>query len=308
MLKAAAAGLAAASLAGCAPVTAYRYTALVPAARPLAWDGRTGQQGSLRLEGTLAKATVERNYAPVEHDTAVHVAEVMVEGAAALAVTSGFEIGVRAAYAQYAWSVPSAVGTEPLPSHPGSWGIGPEVRGTIPIGKARRFAIGLAGNAMNYDVPYAEWSRTGPDSPNGQTTPCAPSPTCTVDSSGTHYALFSERSEGHWTISFGVYPSYAFGEHGEYGRIFALLGGHTGFQNDGFTDRPTNGSTVKTTGPVWMAGAGYGIELDALHLGALLYQPLGESTIAYGPGGMLTVGLNVDLWDPKGGRRSDETD
>ncbi len=284
----------------CTVNTPYRYTAVVPAARPLGWDGRTGQRGSLRVEGTLSTSSVAENLYPVEHDTAVRVPEVTVEGTATLAVTSGFELGVRGAYARYAWTAPSAVGTEPLPSQPDSWGVGPEVRGTIPFGKEGRFAIGLAANVMSYTVPYAEWSRTGPDSPNGRTTPCVPSATCTIDApSGAHYALFSERSEGHWTTSFGIYPSYAFGERGEYGHVFAILGGHTGFKNDGFTDHPTNGSTVESTGPVWMLGGGYAADVDVVHLGALVYQPLASAGtgVAYNPGVMLTVGLNIDLTD-----------
>jgi len=31
---------------GCSPDTVYRFTALTPAARPLAWDGRIARRGA----------------------------------------------------------------------------------------------------------------------------------------------------------------------------------------------------------------------------------------------------------------------
>ena len=164
-------------------------------------------------------------------------------------------IGLRGSYAAYQWANPSAAGTLPLPSEPGTWGIGPEVRVAIPFDHQKRFALGLAANMMRYQTPYAEWTLTGPQSANGQTAPCVPSTTCV-----SGYSLFDERSESHLVYSFGLYPSIALGDEGEYGHVFAMFGGTNGFKNDGFANTPTNGSSIDVTGPVWMVGGGYGID------------------------------------------------
>jgi hypothetical protein len=236
-----------AALTGCNPTTTYRYTALTPAARPIPWDGRAANGGELRVEGSISKDTVFEKSFPQLHDTALHVPGVTAEGSISIAPIRNFEIGIRGAYSAYAWSQASIDGTEPLPSHPAVWGIGPELKGTINIDKKRRFAIGIAGNIMRYETPYSEWSLTGPGSANGQTTECSPSPTCTIDPAtlnGAHYKLFDEKSESHLTMSLGIYPSFDFTGTGEYGHVFGVLAGTTGFENDGFTDTAQNGSTL----------------------------------------------------------------
>src|SRR5215467_9079940 len=123
-------------LCGCEPpITPYRYTAVIPAAHAMSWDGRTVKDGHLRIEGTITGDSIRRNYTPVLHDTAVHVPDQTLEGAASLAIAPGVEIGGRYAYAAYAWTEVSAEGTLPLPSHPSVWGIGPEARFMIPFDK-----------------------------------------------------------------------------------------------------------------------------------------------------------------------------
>ena len=132
------------ALFGCNPETPYRYTALTPAARPIPWDGRAAKAGQLRIEGALSKDTVYQKALPQLHDTALNVPELTAEGSISIAPIKGFEMGIRGAYSAYAWSQASIDGTEPLPSHPAVWGVGPEFKGTINIDKKRRFAIGLA--------------------------------------------------------------------------------------------------------------------------------------------------------------------
>jgi hypothetical protein len=281
------------ALAGCAPTTPYRYTAFVPSARPIPWDGRAAKAGTLRVEGTIAGSNVETNDAPQLHDTALLVPQWTVGGSAALAITSEIEVGVRFDYASYAWRQESAAGTLPLPSRPATWSVGPELRMAIPLDEDRRFMLGVAANLVRAEVPFAEWTLTGPGSPNGAATPCTPSATCTGG-----YSLFDERSESHLIYSFGVYPSLAFGDHGEYGHAFALLGGTNGFKNDGFTDHPTNGSTVDVIGPVWLVGGGYGISVDSFRVAAMGFWPVTDSSSAvnYGMGFQLTIGANLPLW------------
>jgi hypothetical protein len=297
-----AAGLA--LVGGCAPTTPYRYSALTPAVRPLAWDGRAAPGGTLRIDGSVTHANVETDPAPVANkSSALWVPEWTADASLMLAVTSELELGLRGSYAAYQWSNASAVGTVPLPSEPSTWGIGPEVRVAIPLDEKHRFALGFAANILRYSVPYSEWTLTGPGSANGAAQSCAPSSTC-VNSQGSYYSFFDERSESHLVYSFGIYPSMTVGEGGKYGHVFALLGGTNGFQNDGFATTPTNGSTVDVIGPVWMIGGGYGYSFEAFHVSAMLFRPFTDSSSAvdYSVGGQITLGVNADLWSSDNSR------
>jgi hypothetical protein len=290
------------ALMGCDPATPYRYTALTPAARPIPWDGRAAKGGEVRIEGSISKNTVYQKVDPQIHDTALNVPEMTAEGSISIAPIKGFEIGVRGSYAAYAWSQPSIDGTEPLPSHPPVWGVGPEFKGTINVDKKRRFAIGIAGNIMRYQTPYAEWSLTGPGSANGQATPCTLSPTCTMDPltiNNAHYSLFAEKSESHFTGTIGVYPSYDFTGTGEYGHIFGVLAGTTGFENDGFTNEAQNGSTLTGYLFIPIVGVGYGIDVNPVRASIMIYDPITtyDSPVYYGPAAMGTIGFDIDLWD-----------
>ena len=288
---------AAAALTGCVPETPYRYSAFVPAARPIAWDGHTTEPGTLRIEGTVTSASPYENPAPQIHDSALFVPAWSVEGSAALAVARHVELGVRGTYASYDWASVTAAGTMPLPSAPPSWGWGPELRLSFPLDHDKHAYLGVAGNVMLYQVPYAEWTLTGPGSPNGMTVPCTPSTTCVYG-----YSLFAEKGESDLVYNVGVYPSYGFGHLNTYGHVFGVVDLTSGFKNDGFTDTPTNGSSVQGVGPIIVLGVGYGLEVDVLRLAALVYDPLTDSgsPVHYGPGFMLTVGVDAELWSPKG--------
>jgi hypothetical protein len=290
-----AASLAAlAALTGCAPTTTYRYSAYVPAVRPIPFDGLTPPAGTLHVEGTAANSAVQQNWAPQLHDTAVYVPQWTAEGAILLAVSSHVELGVRAAYADYGWAQQSAVGTMPVPNAPASIGWGPEVRVSFPLDERKRLALGFAGNFMSYQVPYAEWTLTDANvASTSSNTSCAPSA-----GSCDGYSLVDTKSESHWVYSLGVYPSYAFGEGGKYGHVFGLVDATNGFANDGFTDQPSNGSTVTSVGPVWIVGGGYAIGYEFIKASALVYWPMTDrsSPVEYGPGMMFTVALNAPLW------------
>ncbi len=71
--------------------------------------------------------------------------------------------------------------------------------------------------------------------------------------------------------------------------------------NDGFTDKPQNGSTIHGTS-LFQIGGGYGISVQMVHLMAMLYKPLndGGSEISYGFGVQFGAGVNFDLWTPHG--------
>ena len=294
---------AALGLSACTPSTNYRYTGLVPAAHALAWDGRTAADGSLRLEGSMAQSTVRRDIVPVRGDTALRVPNTTLEGAAFLAAVPNIELGVRYAYAAYAWSEPSAEGTMSLPSHPSVWGIGPEIRAAIPFDKRKRFMVGVAANVMRFDVPYAEWQKTPA---------CMLGPTCAFDTyagdAGTYYKLVDEKSEAHFTLAIAVYPSLLLGQDGEYGHVFGGFAVHSAFKNDGFTDTSSNGSTIQDAGLLFVMGAGYGIAFEPFRLAAMLTLPTttSSSPVNYGMGGFFTVGVDLELWESKEARHARE--
>jgi hypothetical protein len=112
------------------------------------------------------------------------------------------------------------------------------------------------------------------------------------------YTPVDSGSEGHLVYNLGVYPSYAFGPHGEYGHIVGLVAITSGFRNDGFSNQPNGNSTVDSVGPIWMLGGGYGFSYQWLRVSALVYKPMTDSSspIDYGPGGMLTFGVQTDLF------------
>ena len=307
-LGAAGALVALAALSGCTPETRYRYTGYVPAARALAWDGRTAKDGSLRLEGTISATSVRRNLTPQEHDTALRVPNVMAEGAALLAAAPGFEIGARYAYASYDWSEQSAQGTMPLPSKPSVWGIGPEVRGTLMLDKRRQWALGVGGNLMRYETPYAEWIHVS--SCPALTATCVQDQFTFVNGLRTtsYYKLNpvdGEKSESHITMNIGVYPSVSLGRDGDLGHLFAGFAVHTTFKNDGFTDVQQSGSTIQDAGLIYIAGIGYGIGFEPFRVAAMLTLPFTTytSSINYGPSGFVTVGVDLSLWESKLDRR-----
>lgn len=283
-------------VSGCTPPsTPYRYTGLTPAAKPLPFDGRTAPDGSLRLSGTLAAGDVyEKPYAQL-HDTALKVPEITSEGSLMLAPARGFEFGIRGSYAAYRWAQSATTGTMPVPSRGGTWGVGPEAHGEVRFGRTRAFGLGFGLNAVWNSVPFAQWNRVGTDQAQ-----CSPGVACAIDQNNVHYALFTESRETHITFQGAVVPSYAFGTAGEYGHVFLSLGFTTGFQNDGFTNKPQNGSTIASSGLLFVPAIGYGAHLfDVVNLSAMLFKPLTsfDSPVQYGAGGMFTLGVDFELWE-----------
>jgi hypothetical protein len=283
------------SLLACAPQTQYRRSAYVPAVRPIPFDGRIASPGTLRIEGTATGTGVSENLAPQVGDSALLVPKVTLEGSAMVAVTPHAEFGLRASYADYAWRQASALGTMPVPSETASTGYGLEVHVALPLSKDGKVSVGFAGNVMLYHVPYAEWQLTGVGS-SPPTPDCVPSTTCV-----SGYTLHDTRADDPLVYSLGLYPSYAFGDHGELGHIVGVIAATSGFKNNGFSDQPANGSTLDSVGPIWTLGAGYGFSRDWGRLSGLLYRPItdGSSPVDYGFGVEITLGINVELWSSK---------
>jgi hypothetical protein len=113
-----------------------------------------------------------------------------------------------------------------------------------------------------------------------------------------NYSLVTTGNDTDWTLALGVYPSYSFGPDGRYGTAFGMLGIHSSFKNDGFTDSRSNGSSITEDGFVPFAGFGYGIHAPYFHASAMLYMPIGIDSTNWGPGGMITLGVDLPLWKP----------
>jgi hypothetical protein len=266
------------------PTTTYRNTAFVPAVRPVPWDGRMPAGPAFILEGSGTYTAVNENLTPQIGDTAVLVPQWTFEGSALIAFNKHVALGLRGAYSSYEWGQPSAVGTMPVPGGPSGWGLGPELRLSFPLDEQKRFALGIEGNLVSYQVPYAEWQLA--------TGGCLASPTC-VDG----YTLAHQSTETHGVYSLGLYPSYSVGEHGEYGTAFLVLAGTSGFQNEGFTNQSSTDSTLKSAGPIFIFGGGYSVHVQSMHATALVYRPTtGEgSPVDYALGVQLALGVDIDF-------------
>ena len=261
----------------CAPITQYRYTGMTPAPRPIAWDGYPSHAGELHADATVTHTGVFENLFSEIHDTALNVAATTVEGNMSITPVRGLDVGLRWSYAAYAWTKPTAVGTMPLPHDTNLVGIGPEIRGSFSIDHDKRFAIGLAASAMLYQIPWAAYTLGG-----------------NIDG----YSLTNTGTDSDWTLALGVYPSYSFGPDGRYGTVFGMLGAHTSFKNDGFTNVYSSSSTITQDGFVPLVGGGYGIHAPYLHVGVMLYLPFTMDSTHWGPGMMMTLGLDLPLWKP----------
>jgi hypothetical protein len=277
----------AAGVLGCVPQTTYRYTALTPAAKPIPWDGRGSPAGTLHLEGS-ATETDER-IVPQQaglHRTALYVSGFNVDGAVLIEPAEGVAVGVRGSYAAYGWSHESTYGTMPLPDRPSIFGIGPEFRASIPFDHGHVFALGIAANALHYDIPWAEYTRQG----------CGGPDTCLGVGTRGDYALSNHGSEDFFVLTAGLYPNVALGPHGKYGQVFAMAAITQGFHNDGFTNvRSSNGKIGEHA--VDLLGGGYGFHAEWVSIAAGLYTPVMEDDQhVYGPGGFLTFGLMPQLW------------
>lgn len=266
---------AAACVSGCAPMTPYRYSGMTPAAHPIAWDGYPKHAGEVHVEGSASHTMVVENWFPQVHDTALNVAATQIEGTASITPIRGLDVGIRASYAAYRWTEPTAVGTMPLPSHPSLVGVGPEIHGALFLDRHKHVALGIAANVMHYEVPWAAYKLEG-----------------------QNYVLMNEGSDSDWTFSGGIYPSYSFGRDGEYGTIFSMLGVHTAFKNDGFALTASNGSTIEEDGFVPMVGTGYAIHTQYFHASIMGYLPL-SSPMVWGPGVMFGLGVDLPLWHPR---------
>ncbi len=300
------------ALTGCGLSAEYRNSAVVPAARPINWDGRTAGGGAIRAEGSLsyegggASPTDVRSaqgvldfaeYAlPEMHATAVHVPQTTLDGYVGFGVADSVEIGMRGSYASYSWTRQSKVGTMPIPSKSAVWGLGPELRLGWKFGN--HFALGVAGNLLYTKMPVSSWQRDEGcfnamlETRDGVPESGLPS-SVEYDGSGCHsgYTLISESTESAATFSLGVYPSLSFDAADKWGHVFLSASIARTFQNDGFSDTPVQGALVQGDGVVPFFGLGYGVALGPVDVTAQGYVPLSAaSALDYGTGFALSLG------------------
>ncbi len=154
----------------CAPQTKYRNTAVVPAARPLAWDGRTAGEVSFRIEGSLSleggrsHTDAIQGSVPDVDSTAVRVPEASLDGLLGIGLGEHVELGLRGSYAAYSWTRATARGTMPIPSRSAVWGMGPEARFALPVGDF--VTLGGAMNFLYYRMPIARYERVDETCPH----------------------------------------------------------------------------------------------------------------------------------------------
>lgn len=293
--------LSVALLACGAPQSKYRHSGETPAPRALTWDGHAVGEGKIRVEGAYTRSSLDRNDDPALEDTAIHIPEHTVDAVATIGLSSQVELGARVSYAAYSWTQPTAEGTMSIPGHPAVWGVGPEVRWAIPIDDGGHFKVGLALNALHYTLPVARWTQA--DCSDPATCTCPPGEVCETSPSDqglTIYQLSAEGSESEFVYNAAVYPSVSFGPEGKFGHLFFGASAHEAFKNRGFTNElsDTEGSTLEKDDTILLAGAGYGIEFQGLLASGMLYVPLGDNSVDYGPGYFVTLGGALPVWDP----------
>lgn len=296
-----AAGFAFASLAlACAPNTPYRNAAMVPAVRPMTWDGRTAEAGTIRVEGTGSFGDVSRDPFPTVHQSALHVPNTMVDGVAMIAPVDGVELGFHGSYAHYAWTEASAQGTPPIPSRPAIYGLGPQARFSFPVDKGRHVFFGFGLGAQLYSLPYARWTRNNPGGNSSASGGfncgaggCSGSALGEAWSPST-YRLTEESSEVFVTTQGAI--AIAGTVDPKYGHAFATFGVHTAFKNDGFATEP-KADPISTNGWTGVAALGYGIALYPVRFSGMVYKPLttSASEVNYTVGGMLSAGVEIDV-------------
>ena len=263
-------------------------------------------EGSLSYEGggvsptdvkSLQGALDFAEYAlPEMHATAVHVPQATLDGYIGFGVVDALEIGLRGSYASYSWTRESKVGTMPIPSQGAVWGIGPELRLGWEFGSY--FALGLAGNVLYTQMPVSSWQRDADcfnamvSDPGGVPESGLPS-SAEYAGTGCHsgYGLTSENTESAAMYSLGIYPSVSFDAADKWGHVFLSASVSRTFQNDGFSDSPTEGNIVSGDGALPFLGLGYGIAFGAARVTAHGYYPLATAAaIDYGPGFALSIG------------------
>lgn len=269
--------LAGAATSGCAPQTAFRRSALVPA--PTGEYLTTPVEHDVQFGGTVSHTTSSYDDLPDIGDPALHVARTELRGHLRFEVGPYVTIGGEGNYSHFDLSEPSAYGTPPVTGK-STWGLGPVF--SVHVGPDKSdVSFGLSAALTLQNVPWTTWERTSPP---------------TLDDWGFDPADHRIAEEGTdlmllTRISGAV--NY---------RIWRGLSLHTGlsFQNHvvniGFDDQERDGSTLTANdlGVVPYVGANFVTE-DGFWVLGQFYTPIGyEQLNGVQVGGMLTLGADLE--------------
>ena len=265
--------------AGCAPQTAFRRSALVPA--PTGDTYITPVEGHTQLAGQVTHGTVGYDELPEIEQPSLHVARTQLRGHARFRVGEYVTIGGEASYSHVELSEPNAVGVPPV-TRDHVWGIGPVV--SVHFGPSKsNVSFGLSAALTLESVPYAIWERTTPHDPFTDGWGFDPEQHRLAEE-GSDMMLLTRISGG---------MTYRFLEE---------LSLHTGlsFQNHavniGYDDQERDGSTLSATdiGVVPFVGVKARLPDDGLYAMGQWYAPLGFEQLEGAQWGAL-VQLGADL-------------
>lgn len=149
--------LVAGLLAGCAPMTQYRRSALTPAPSAPAWHGEPVGAQRVELGAQMSGRVVEERLVAEVGDPALWIPTFEVGATVMGGITDWLDLGGVFQYSHVEMATPNVVGTPPLPGDGNDvWSLGPQ------IGMGGKFLDGklFAGGylALQYvALPWATW-------------------------------------------------------------------------------------------------------------------------------------------------------
>ncbi len=274
LLTAATTGLAA---SGCAPQTAFRRSALVPA--PTGEHLTAPIERNVQFGGTVSHTDSGYESFPAVGDPALHVARTQMRGHVRFKAGPNVTLGGEANYSHFELSEPNSYGTPPVTGK-STWGVGPVF--SLHVGPDKSdLSFGFSGALQLQSVPWTIWERTTP---------------ATITDWGFDEADHEVTAEGTDLILL-TRVSGAMNY-----RIYRGLSLHTGvsFQNHvvniGFDDQDRQGSTLTANdlGIVPYVGAHF-VSDEGFYVLAQGYTPIGyEQLRGVQMGGMLTIGADLE--------------
>lgn len=264
-------------VAGCAPQTAFRRSALVPT--PVGEHLTAPVERNVQFGGTLSHTDSGYEEFPEVGDPALHVARTQMRGHLRFKAGPYVTIGGEANYSHYELSEPNAYGTPPV-TDKSTWGLGPVF--SLHVGPDKSdVSFGLSAALTLQSVPWTTWSRTtAPTLADWGFDPTVHE----ISEEGTDLMLMTRISGA---------MNY---------RIWRGLSLHTGlsFQNHvvniGFDDQDRDGSTLTANdlGVVPYVGAHF-VTDGGFYVLAQGYTPIGYEQIhGVHMGGMLTIGADLN--------------
>ncbi len=261
-------------LAGCAPLTQYRRSALTPAPAPPPWHGEPLGAANAELGVQVGGRSVDERPVAQVGDPALWIPEFEVNATVMGGITDWFDLGGVVTYSHVKLAEANTVGTPPLPADADDvWAVGPVLAMGGKFLDGRMFAGGFA--ALEYvSLPWSTWELTSV--------------------TGPQYRLKDSGYDQGLLYRFGAFlggrpiPMLAI-----YGGIIAA----SSWVNDGFSDHQASGSTLEQAGPAWLPVLGVSLDFDPdvpLYLRSALTFPIDSDAADYFPLGWDTsIGVKL---------------